>query len=154
MSSPWTKVGIVGRTGAGKSSLLQALFRIVNVQKGTITIDGVNIAPIGLDVLRGRLALVPQDAVLFKGTLRENLSVSQSALIFQYLRADITHHRDPQKTKSDAEIIDCLKRAWLLPRQEPPDPGAEGKFSLDSLVSDEGKFGFSSFLYPRSLISV
>lgn len=67
------QVGIVGRTGAGKSSLLQALFRIVNVQSGTITIDGRNIADFGLDVLRGRLALVPQDSVLFQGTLRENL---------------------------------------------------------------------------------
>ena len=46
---------------------------MVNVQAGVITIDGVNIAEIGLDVLRGRLALVPQDSLLFKGTLRENL---------------------------------------------------------------------------------
>lgn len=70
------QVGIVGRTGAGKSSLLQALFRIVNVQSGRIEIDGQNIADIGLDTLRGRLALVPQDSLLFKGTLRENLYVA------------------------------------------------------------------------------
>lgn len=73
LSTSCLQVGIVGRTGAGKSSLLQALFRFVNVQSGTITIDGRNITDIGLDVLRGRLALVPQDSVLFQGTLRENL---------------------------------------------------------------------------------
>ena len=73
--SHYQQVGIVGRTGAGKSSLLQALFRIVNVQKGKIEIDGINIADIGLDVLRGRLALVPQDSILFQGTLRDNLYV-------------------------------------------------------------------------------
>lgn len=70
---PGEKVGIVGRTGAGKSSLLQALFRIVNLQGGAIVIDGHDIADIGLDVVRGRLALVPQDSTLFLGTLRENL---------------------------------------------------------------------------------
>ena len=72
------QVGIVGRTGAGKSSLLQALFRIVNVQAGSIEIDGKDIANIGLDALRLRLALVPQDSLLFKGTLRENLYVTSS----------------------------------------------------------------------------
>ena len=45
------------------------------MQAGTITIDGVDLAKIGLETLRGRLALVPQDSILFKGTLRENLCV-------------------------------------------------------------------------------
>ncbi len=67
------QIGIVGRTGAGKSSLLQALFRIVNLTSGTIEIDGKNTAEMGLETLRGRLALVPQDSLLFKGTVRENL---------------------------------------------------------------------------------
>ncbi len=78
-------------TGAGKSSLLQALFRydsryspvnskltnitvsIVNLEEGSIVIDGYDIKDIVLDVLRGGLALVPQDSTLFLGTLRENL---------------------------------------------------------------------------------
>ena len=67
------QVGIVGRTGAGKSSLLQALFRIVNLQSGAIVIDGQDIANLGLNSIRSRLALVPQDSTLFLGTLRENL---------------------------------------------------------------------------------
>ncbi|KAG6916302.1 hypothetical protein DXG01_007459 [Tephrocybe rancida] len=74
---PGEKVGIVGRTGAehelGKSSLLQALFRTVELESGKIEIDGQNISSVGLDTLRGRLALVPQDSTLFLGTLRENL---------------------------------------------------------------------------------
>ncbi|KAF8066646.1 multidrug resistance-associated ABC transporter [Lyophyllum atratum] len=115
---PGEKVGIVGRTGAGKSSLLQALFRTVELQDGKIEIDGQNIRNVGLDVLRGRLALVPQDSTLFLGTLRENL--------------------DPQGLRTDAELISVLQRAWLLPSDGTSDPIAEAKFSLNSTVGDEG----------------
>ncbi|KAJ7591654.1 multidrug resistance-associated ABC transporter [Mycena floridula] len=114
---PGEKVGIVGRTGAGKSSLLQSLFRIVELQSGRIVVDGVDVREIGLDTLRSRLALVPQDSTLFLGTLRENL--------------------DPQNSRTDAELITVLQRAWLLP-SEGTDPVAEAKFSLSSTVSDEG----------------
>ena len=69
------QIGIVGRTGAGKSSLLQALFRVVNLSAGAIEIDGRNIAEMGLQPLRDRLAFVPQDSLLFRGTVRENLWV-------------------------------------------------------------------------------
>ncbi|KAH8103355.1 multidrug resistance-associated ABC transporter [Cristinia sonorae] len=113
------KIGVVGRTGAGKSSLLQALFRIVNLQDGSIVIDGHDIKDVGLETLRTRLALVPQDSTLFLGTLRDNL--------------------DPQGTRTDAEIISALQRAWLLPADgSPADSPAETKFSLDAPVSDEG----------------
>jgi ABC-type multidrug transport system fused ATPase/permease subunit len=67
------KVGIVGRTGAGKSSLTLALFRIIEPAEGTIVIDNQNIAQMGLGFLRSRLTIIPQDPVLFSGSLRFNI---------------------------------------------------------------------------------
>ena len=66
------KIGIVGRTGAGKSSLTLALFRIIESAEGggSIYIDGENIGLMGLSALRSRLTIIPQDPVLFSGTLR------------------------------------------------------------------------------------
>ncbi|NXN93457.1 MRP1 protein, partial [Rhinopomastus cyanomelas] len=67
------KIGIVGRTGAGKSSLTLGLFRINEAAEGQIVIDGINIAKIGLHDLRFKITIIPQDPVLFSGSLRMNL---------------------------------------------------------------------------------
>ena len=67
------KLGVVGRTGAGKSSLTLALFRIIEPSHGNIDIDGLNTSSLGLLDLRRRLAIIPQDAALFEGTIRDNL---------------------------------------------------------------------------------
>uniref|UniRef100_A0A3B3IJ80 Multidrug resistance-associated protein 1 n=1 Tax=Oryzias latipes TaxID=8090 RepID=A0A3B3IJ80_ORYLA len=92
------KVGIVGRTGAGKSSLTLGLFRIIEPAEGNIFIDGVDIAKLGLHELRSRITIIPQDPVLFSGTLRMNLDPFDSysdediwkALEFSHLKSFVS----------------------------------------------------------------
>ncbi|PAV73684.1 hypothetical protein WR25_18845 isoform A [Diploscapter pachys] len=92
---PHEKVGIVGRTGAGKSSMTLALFRMIEAAEGRICIDGIDIAQLGLHDLRSRITIIPQDPVLFSGTLRFNL--------------------DPFGRHSDEEIWRALEMANLKP---------------------------------------
>ncbi|XP_028034268.1 multidrug resistance-associated protein 1 isoform X4 [Bombyx mandarina] len=91
--APRDKLGIVGRTGAGKSTLTLGLFRIVEAAAGRILIDGVDIATLGLHQLRSRITIIPQEPILFSGTLRSNL--------------------DPFEAYSDEEIWRALEHAHL-----------------------------------------
>ncbi|XP_070558778.1 ATP-binding cassette sub-family C member 9-like isoform X2 [Ptychodera flava] len=106
------KIGICGRTGSGKSSLALALFRIINTFKGRIVIDGIDISRVPLLTLRERLVIIPQDSVLFAGTIRFNL--------------------DPEYKKTDDEIWEALEVAQLKGIV------AELDNRLDSHVSEEG----------------
>ena len=71
--NPGEKVGVVGRTGSGKSTLCLSLFRIIEASKGKILIDDIDISTIGLKLLRENITIIPQEPCLFEGTLKENV---------------------------------------------------------------------------------
>ncbi|XP_042495077.1 ABC transporter C family member 6-like [Macadamia integrifolia] len=108
-----TKIGIVGRTGSGKSTLVQALFHMIEPTAGYIFIDGIDISKIGLHDLRSRLSIIPQDPTMFEGTLRHNL--------------------DPLEEYTDEQIWEALETCHLSDKVRKK----EGK--LDSLVTENGE---------------
>lgn len=128
---PGEKVGICGRTGAGKSSIMCALYRLNEIEKGSIAIDGLDIGQMGLKDLRSNLSIIPQDPVLFQGSIRKNL--------------------DPFGQYNDDVLWDSLRRAGLvdelavykmrnLKLDHKNGVGYDDlpKFHLDQMVEDDG----------------
>ncbi|XP_010251554.1 PREDICTED: ABC transporter C family member 10-like [Nelumbo nucifera] len=106
------KIGIVGRTGSGKTTLIGALFRLVEPAGGKIVIDDIDISTIGLHDLRSRFGIIPQDPTLFNGTVRYNL--------------------DPLSQHTDQEIWEVLRKCQLR------EAVLEKEGGLDSLVVEDG----------------
>ncbi|ODV87244.1 hypothetical protein CANARDRAFT_194758 [[Candida] arabinofermentans NRRL YB-2248] len=127
------KIGVVGRTGAGKSTIITSFFRFVDPETGSIKIDGVDITKIGLKTLRQGLTIIPQDPTLFTGTIRSNL--------------------DPFDQFSDLAMFESLKRVNLISPehyQAIVDNNGEYIESLEQSESDENE---NKFLQLNNAIS-
>jgi ABC-type multidrug transport system fused ATPase/permease subunit len=127
------RVGICGRTGSGKSTLCLTLLRFTNKVGGSITLNGIDIDNVNLEDLRDRVSIIPQDAVLFSGTIRSNL--------------------DPFGRLDDAELNMALRQSGLLDEESrPPSPGnGESIAELSEATVVEGGSGAAT---PKKRITL
>ncbi|KAJ1770305.1 hypothetical protein LPJ74_003309 [Coemansia sp. RSA 1843] len=144
------KVGVVGRTGAGKSTMSLALLRYIEASKGRIVLDGVDISKIGLEDLRRNVTIIPQDPVLFNGTIRFNLDPFDEhpdELLWDALkRTHLVRERGSQTTSTAASVAeDASDEAPMLERMA-------GIFtSLDAEIKENGQ---NLSLGQRQLVSL
>ncbi|KAJ2894451.1 hypothetical protein MKZ38_007530 [Zalerion maritima] len=128
---PGERIGVVGRTGAGKTSLALALFRIIEAVRGCVYVGGVDVGTMGLMDLRTRLTIIPQDAPLFEGTIRRNL--------------------DPAGNIHDGELWDVLEHARLKERVASMSGGLDAKVYEGGLNLSHGERQLVSL--ARALLS-
>jgi ABC-type multidrug transport system fused ATPase/permease subunit len=121
------QIRIIGRTRAGKSSIISALFQLVKLAEGSITINGVDISQISLHELRAWVSIIPQDPTFFQGTVRSNL--------------------DPFNKHTDAELWNALRQSHLMDannatndksQELEKDGSSMSKITLDGPVDEEG----------------